>query len=179
MTVTLSLTEADVFRVLGDYLTSVLPNTVEIIRGQVNRTASPLVSDYVVMTSNFRSRLETNISSWDEVGPNPVVISYLEPTQFVAQVDVIGPGSADNSQVISALFRSENATNFFATSGVDMQPLFVEDPKQIPFIGGEQQFQERWTIDAVMQINPVVTVTQDFMNQAVVVLKEVDAYYPP
>jgi hypothetical protein len=179
MPATVSITEDNIFKVLGDFLTSILPSTVEIVRGLVNRVPSPVSDDYIVMTSLFRVRLETNITTWDEVNPDPTNLQILEPTQFTATVDVFGPDSADNSQIISTLFRSETATAFFTASGVDMQPLYVEDPKQVPFISGEQQYQERWTIDAVMQVNPVVTVDQDFANQAEVGLIEVDAYYPP
>jgi hypothetical protein len=179
MPVTLSLTEDQIFTVLGDFLTSILPSDVEIVRGLVNRVPPPTGPDYIVMTSEFRTRLATNVTTYDTSDPAPTTQAVLEPATFVAQIDVFGPASADNSQIICTLFRSEMATTFFAQSGFDVQPLYVEDPKQIPFSDGEQQYEERWTIDAVMQINPVVTVSQDFANQAVVGLIEVDAYYPP
>jgi hypothetical protein len=83
-------------------------------------------------------------------------------TQLTMQLDVHGPDSANNSQIISTLFRDEYATDFFYASGLGMAPLYSSDPRQVPFINGEQQYEYRWSVDAVMQVNPVVTVSQQF-----------------
>ena len=46
-------------------------------------------------------------------------------------------------------------------------------------MNAEQQFENRWTIDVVMQANQVVTVPQQFASALNVELIEVDATYPP
>lgn len=92
----------------------------------------------------------------------------LQPTKVTMQLDVHGPNSADNAQVITTLFRDAYAIEQFKTSGFDVSPLYASDPKQVPFINGEQQYEERWTIDAIMQANPVMQVPQQFASSAVV-----------
>jgi hypothetical protein len=92
------------------------------------------------------------------------VKSMLQGTRVTVQLDVHGPGSADNSQIITTLFRDEYATTAFAASGFDVTPLYADDARQIPFVNGEQQIEERWVIDMVMQCNPVITVPQDFAS---------------
>jgi len=102
----------------------------------------------------------------------------LQPTKVTVQLDVHGPTSADNAQIISTLFRDEYAVTQFATSGFDVVPLYADDPKQLPYLNGEQQIEERWSIDAVMQTNPVVTTPMQFMNAIAVTTINVDAAYP-
>ena len=43
MTITVSITEADVFTVLGNFLTQILPAGTAIVRGQVNRVPEPQI----------------------------------------------------------------------------------------------------------------------------------------
>lgn len=86
----------------------------------------------------------------------------LQPTKVTIQLDVHGPNSADNAQIISTTWRDEYAVDQFATSGVDVTPLYASEPQQVPFMNAEQQFENRWTFDVVMQANQVVTVPQQF-----------------
>jgi hypothetical protein len=106
------------------------------------------------------------------------VKTVLQPTQVSVQLDVHGPASADNSQIITTLFRDEFATSAFALSGFDVTPLYANDAHQMPYQNGEQQMEERWVVDVVMQCNPVLTVPQDFASQLNVGLVNVDATYP-
>jgi hypothetical protein len=81
-------------------------------------------------------------------------------TQVTVQLDIHGPASANNAQIISTLFRDEYAVTMFEQSGIDMAPLYTSDPRQIPFLNGEQQIEERYIVDAVVQVNPIVTIPQ-------------------
>ena len=47
-------------------------------------------------------------------------------------------------------------------------PLYTEEPRQTPFFNGESQFEERWTVDAVLQMNASITLPQLFAEQVVV-----------
>lgn len=105
--------------------------------------------------------------------------SILQPTKVTIQLDVHGPNSPDNAQLIATLFRDEYAIQQFATSGYSVVPMYAEDPRQIPFMDGEQQFEDRWVVDCVMQVNAAVTVPQQYASQLDVGLKEVDTTFPP
>lgn len=89
----------------------------------------------------------------------------LQPTRITIQLDVHGPNSADSAQTISTLFRDEYGTAFFSESGYDVQPLYADDPKQIPFINAEQAYETRYVIDAVLQANQVVAPPQQYLQQ--------------
>jgi hypothetical protein len=49
----------------------------------------------------------------------------------------------------------------------------------MPFIDGEEQYEQRYTISAHLQYNPQVTAPQQFANVASVTLIDVDQRYAP
>lgn len=102
----------------------------------------------------------------------------IQPTELTVQLDVHGPNGGDNSQIISTAFRDELAATFFEASGVAAAPLHADDPMQVPFPNAEQQWEGRWTIQAHMQINPAVSVPQEFADQLSVTTIPVEAEYP-
>lgn len=100
-------------------------------------------------------------------------------TKVTIQVDVHGPVSADNVQIISTLFRDSYGTRFFKASGFDLDALYASDPHQIPFVNAEQQYEERWTIDLLIEANPVITVPQQSFETVEANLTSVTKAYPP
>src|SRR6185437_8444727 len=47
-------------------------------------------------------------------------------------------------------------------SGVDMQPLYAEEPRNLTMINAENQYEPRWSFDFIAQFNPVVSTPLDF-----------------
>jgi hypothetical protein len=178
----LSLTEKQTFTALRSFLLAILPGGIEVVRGLDNRVAEPEGVDFVTMTPIMRERLELNVTTYiDGAFLTPPVAGNridLQPTKVTIQLDVHGPASSDNVQIISTLFRSGYASEYFAGLAVDVWPLYASEPRQMPFHNGEQQVEERWSIDAVLQANATVTTPQDFADQLVANIKEVGAEYP-
>ena len=87
------------------------------------------------------------------------------------QLDVHGPNSSDNAQTISTLFRDEYGTAFFSAFGYDVRPLYADDPKQIPFLNSEQQYETRYVIDAVLQANQIIAPPQQYAQQLKVTIE--------
>lgn len=177
MPATLSLTEQQTFEALRTVLLGILPSGTEVVKGQQNRVAEPIGPDFIVCTPILRTRLETNRDSFTDapLATPPIgTRDSLAPTEVTVQLDVHGPASADNAQMISTLFRDEYAMIEFARLPYDVQPLYAEDPRQMPFENAEQQTEWRWTVDVVLQANPVVTTPQDFADVVVVTPIESD-----
>lgn len=103
----------------------------------------------------------------------------LVGTQLTVQLDVYGPGSADTTRVIDTLFFSEVGVDAVAASGYAITPLYCNEARQLPFIDAEQQYENRWMIEAVFQISPVVSTPQQFADVVDVTTIEVDTTYPP
>ena len=92
------------------------------------------------------------------------VRSARQPTRLTVQIDVHGPNSAENAQAISTLLRDGYGCYQFAASGYDVQPLYADEPRQTPFINGENQYEFRWTVNAVLQANIVIDMPQAFFT---------------
>lgn len=98
----------------------------------------------------------------------------MQETDVMMQIDVHGPASADNVARISTLWRDQFAVSAFVGLGLTLSPLYASDPRQIPFEDGEQQTEERWTIDLSMQANVTITTTQQFADELIATLTPVE-----
>lgn len=105
--------------------------------------------------------------------------TMLQPVKVTVQLDVYGPNSADNAHTISTFFRDERASSAFESYGFDMTPLYADNPKFLSFVDAEMQYEDRWMIEACIQANQaVINVPQQFADQIVVGLIDVDTFYP-
>ena len=179
---TLSLTETTIFTALRSFLLAILPSGIEVVRGLDNRVPEPEGVNFVTMTPIMRERIEFNTTTYVDgaflMPPVAGTRTDLQPTKVTIQLDVHGPASADNVQIISTLFRSDYASQYFAGLAVDVWPLYTSDPRQMAFHNGEQQIEERYSIDVILQANATVTTPQDFADQLVANIYEVGAEYP-
>lgn len=103
----------------------------------------------------------------------------LQAAEVTIQIDVHGPSSAENAAAITTLLRDGYAVDAFLALGDDVQTLHADDPKQIPFINGENQYEMRWVIEAKLQANLALSVPQQFAGKLAVNVIEVEAAYPP
>lgn len=106
-------------------------------------------------------------------------VAMFSPMRYAIQLDVHGPSSADHAQVIATTFRDPWSTEYFKYAKAGVIPLYAIDPRQIPFINAENQIETRWIVEISLQINPTVELFQDFMDQVVIPLAEIDSTYPP
>lgn len=116
------------------------------------------------------------------VAAETMASGLAEMTQHVdvaVQLDVHGPAGGDNAQIIATILRDEYACEVFEASGFDMDPLYTEDPRQIPFFNENQQAEYRWIVEARIQANQKISVGQQFAAAVIVGLISVDVVYPP
>lgn len=177
MTATIDFT-ADAFdTALTSLLADILPVGTPVVRGQVNRVPQVNGDDFVVFWPLNRLRLATNVDTWS--GVNPTTLAHAEAVKVTVQIDVHGPLSGDNTTRISTLLRDDYACQFLAALGVPMQPLEADDGRQIPFINGESQYEDRFVIQASFQANVTVSTGQQFAATLAAGIISVDATYPP
>jgi hypothetical protein len=175
MSATLALTESNMLAGLRAVLLSLIAPGTEVIEGEINRVPEPAGPDFVVMIPITRERLSTNVDTYDDI-PGAGVKLIRMATAVTVQIDIHGPNSADNAAIVSAVFRDESMCDGLALSGFDIVPLYTSEPRQTPFINAEQQVEFRWAIDLTLQVNPAVTIPQDFADHVVVTLNEVDLF---
>ena len=149
-------------------------DSAHVVQGFVNRVAMP-TGPFVVMQVIAASRLATNVDTWDETIPNPIDLSIEQSVRLSMQLDVYGPGSGDQAAILSTLLRDETACDAFTNS----QPLHADEPVRVPLDDGEDQYEDRWTVLAQLQYNPVVSTPQQFADTLTATLIEIDEAYPP
>lgn len=103
----------------------------------------------------------------------------LQLIELAIQCDIHGPNSADNATRMLAMFRDGAAVQAFADLGLDIAPLYLDTPRQMPFENAEAQWEDRWVLDLHLQINPVIAITQQFADELAVDIVSVEATFPP
>lgn len=103
--------------------------------------------------------------------------------EHVIQLDFHGDqlAASDMATTVSTLIRDEYGVEQFAgqSPNYGVVPLYADDPKQMPFINENQQYEWRWVLEAMLQANPVVIVPQQYADSVQVQIVDVDATYPP
>lgn len=99
------------------------------------------------------------------------VKQILQPAQRTIQLDVHSDDLAtagDMAQRISMLFRDETAGDLMGAVDSGVSPLYADNARQSPFINAEQQYETRWTVDAVLQVNEAVELGQQFADDVTI-----------
>ena len=148
-----TISENNLFKAVGDYITSLV--SCEVVEAQNNRVPMPKGS-FVAMTMLNLIPLETNSHT-----VTAVTESILTPSQMTMQIDCYGVQSGERAQSISSLFRDDYACQMFKDSGLDIQPFYASNPRQMPLVNGEGQYERRWTFNLEMQVNHSITLTAE------------------
>ena len=171
---TISTIDQDCFTAVRTYLLSLAPSGAEVVQGISNQVAMPK-GNFAVMTSLQMVRLATNVTTYQPnagTGQKSVETAF----RYMFQLDIYGPNSQPWAAQVSALWRDEYATDMMPSN---IQPLYADDPSQMVLVDGEDQYEQRWRVQAALQYNPVSTVGQDFAASLSATLVEVDSTYPP
>lgn len=97
------------------------------------------------------------------------VVSAMQETECSVQLDVHGPGGADNAGLIATMFRDIYAADRFKALNPLISPLYANDPTQMPFVNDQQQIERRWIVTPVLQVNLTVQdIPQEFAEHVVI-----------
>ena len=165
-----SVNEVDVFTALRAFILTVVG--CPVVRTQVNRVPMP-TGDFIALTPKSATPLETNTDTY-----TATTKTVERRTQYTIQIDCYGTLASDRAQTIATLLRDSYAADQFAASGYDVTPLYAGDAQQMPLIDGEEQYEERWTFDAVLQVNPLITLPEETANTLTVGIIPADVVYP-
>ncbi|EFE93997.1 phage neck terminator protein [Serratia odorifera] len=165
--VALSITEDDLYKALGDFLQGLFVD-VEIERTQQNGVQMPL-GDFIAMTSLYSAGLSTGVVTYSAPDKAGLGMQHItRTTQWKCQLDFYGQIAERNALMFATLIRSEFATAHFRCAGGAISPLYCSEPLQTTMINGEQQYETRWTLDFVAQINPVVNAPLAFFDNVTI-----------
>ena len=145
-----------------------------VIQGLANRASMPLPG-FVEVQGLFDSRLRTNIDTYDQTDSAPVTKTLEQGLKLTVQIDCFGPQSHDWANMLSTILRDETGCVALAPS---CQPLYADEARMIPLVAGEEQWEERWMVEANLQMNPVTTVPQQYAKVLDLTLVNVREKFP-
>ena len=167
MTAPVSITQSAIFTAVRAYILGLI--TCEVVDGLDNGVPMPL-NPFIAITALYAKRVSTNINSTSDPTPTTGAVNHEDHVEYAIQIDCYGPLSSDWASIICALWRDEYAVIAMAPACV---PLYADDPKMIPAVDAEQNFEQRWLIEASVQYNPVVQTPMQFFTAATVNLVDV------
>jgi hypothetical protein len=167
---TISIVDQDVFTALRTFITSVLPAGTEVVQSQDNGVPMP-IGGFVAMNNAGTKRLSTNIGAYT-TGTKSVTASL----EYSIQLDFYGADASAWANIVQVMFRDQYATDLLP---VNIQPLYADDPMQIPLINGEGQYEQRWKLTAVLQYNPIIAAAQQSATSLTIGLKEIESTFHP
>ncbi len=177
MSVTVAPVFSDVYTALVSFIQGALGTSVPVIQGLGNRVPMPGVSPgFVAITLLGERRLSYTIDSWDMSAGSPTTGTAEQKIEVAIQMDFYGPSSGDWAATISTLFRDDYGVQALAPT---CAPLYADDARMIPLINAEDQYEQRWSLDARLQYNPVVTVSAAFADATSITPISVTEAYPP
>jgi hypothetical protein len=153
-------------------------DSAHVVQGLPNRAAMPS-NGFVSMQAIFRKRLRTNLHT--QSAP-PTSATLEEGVELTVQMDCYGPqstgagdGAEDWATILSATLRDQYGCAALAPT---LQPLYADEARMIPLTDGEEQYEERWNLDAHFQYNPLITIPQQSADVLTLGLVDVDERYP-
>lgn len=156
------MTESEVMTGVRAYLRGILGDGAVVLQTQVNRVAAPDSENFVMMTPMSRIELGTSVDEYPLDDDAPTAITVTQPTEFTTQLDFYGPLGGDWAQKVITLTRNLYGAERLVT------PLFTSGARQTPFINGEGQYENRWIVSLVLQINPSVSTAAQFADTVTV-----------
>lgn len=175
---TVTPAQSTLFTKLGDFIEEALTVAdVPVIQLPVDRAAMPPPSPgFVGMRIMGQSRIMTNLDRWNPQDVNPDAIEIEQAVRLRIQLDCYGAAAGDWAVILSTILRDEYGVSGLAP---ELAPLYVDEPRFAPLVSGEEQYERRWIVEALMQYNPVVSTPMQFADTAEVTTIEVDERYPP
>ena len=111
--------------------------------------------------------------------------SITQGAQVTVQLDFHSANNTDAgdmAQTVSTLLRDAYGVDLFAALAPPLNgvvPLYADDPKQMPFLDAEQQWEWRFVLQAEFQVNQVVVVPTQYADVVEVDVVSVLAEFPP
>lgn len=150
MSASVNISQDEMFTQLRAWILEILGD-IPVLQGLGNGTPTP-IGDFVVMTAISQNRLSTNFRDYQHYY-DTLTADVVQPAQHQLQIDCFGENSGNYATVLATAWRDLQACESF---GRDIQPLYCDDPRQMPFEDGEQNYTKRWTMNFYLQVNGVV-----------------------
>jgi len=188
--VSLDLTDDDVYAGLDGFLRLIVPQApwayggneypaVPILRGQQNRVPMPAVPFVIMTTVGTPRRIGTNVDSVEAVIEDGELVGFTAAVkadfEYSMQLDLYSPLAESWAMAVELLWRDNIG---FAAMPAGMKPLYSEDRRQMPLVGAENQWVQRWTMTLYLDYQPTWTQPCEAATAITVIPWPVDVFIP-
>lgn len=169
MSLTVVPTEQQFYAALTSFISTVTGLAASnIVQALPNRAPMPLPG-FISFQAIHRRRLRWNIDTFDTTDDDPTESTIEEGLELTVQIDCYGPqstsaatGAMDWANMLAATLRDQYGCAFFESQLSGCDPLYADDARMMPLIDAEEQYEERWSLDARFQLDVVTTVPQGY-----------------
>ena len=187
----LDLTDDDVYAGLVGFIELIVPQApwaydgneypaVPILRGQLNRVPMPAVPCVIVTSLGAPRRIGTNTDSTEAVIVDGELVGFTAAVEadfeYAIQADFYSPQAESWAMAAELLWRDAIG---FAVMPAGMKPLYSEDRRQLPLIGAENQWVQRWTMTLYLDYAPTWTQPTEAATAITVIPIPTDVLFPP
>lgn len=174
----IDITDTDVYTALVSFAQLVVPSGTPILRGQQNRIPEPNVPCVILTTLGTPKRIGTNAD-----GTAPIIVddqitgftaSVTADFEYRVQADFYSP-DAESWAMSAELLWLDNIA--FTALPDGMKPLYSEGRLQLPIIGGEDQWIQRWTMTLVLDYQPTWTQPTEAATSLTVIPEPVEVFF--
>lgn len=178
------LTEVDFETWLSRFIRHVTGmDEAAVFRGNQSRMVLPPTNEYCIYTPLYRSRIGTNVYSFDgaevpdaENAPE----TYTESVDTTVQIDFYGPNASRYAQGMETAARADIANRYFRQNEVDLRVLYSTAPRNLTGLDASQQYVSRWSVDLHVQFDTAISEGVPwFEDVSFSAIKEVDTSFPP
>jgi hypothetical protein len=158
----------------------IVPAGTLIRKGQQNRVPMPAVPFVQLTTVGVPRRIGTNADSIEPIIVNGELTGFdldiAADFEYSMQVDFISPDAEAWSMSAELLWR-DKAAWYAMPEGI--KPLYSEGRMQLPVVGAENQWIQRWTMTLVLDYQPTLTLPTQAATSATVIPEPIDVFFPP
>lgn len=159
------------FIALKAFVHTVLPDldNRQVVQGQQNNVPMPTGPNFVVIVPTGRTWQST---STHDYRPADDRRDTTVQTRASFNLNFYGPAAVDDAQTFVMLWRDLYACDFLRPYGI--QPQWADDARQMPLIDDGKQYEQRYLVQAHLQVNPTVSTAQQFVGTLSVSILEAD-----
>lgn len=182
----LDISDSDVYIALEGFFKLIVPNGTPIVRGQQNRTPMPNVPFVLMTTMGATRRIGTNLETTEATVVNGEITAfealveadfeYSVQADFYSATDKTGFAASESWAMATELLWRSKAGWYFMPAGI--KPLYSEGRQQLPLVGDDNQWTQRWTMTLVIDYAPTFTLATQAATVAVVIPEAIDVFFP-
>lgn len=139
------MNEQSIYIEIWNYLTELF--NCPVIQGLQNN--SPLPENCIVMTLLPYTQDLDQSQYINENGESTIQTSKL----YMMQLDFYGDMAFDRVTKCATMWRSQYTTNKLQA----IQPLYANNPRNMPFVNEQDQYEKRFLLEIALQYNPYYT----------------------